>query len=90
MRDLVGLVPLFISIVLRWLVIPRITVMRQGFVVFLAGLVLAETCGLLGIFLGGPYRDQLFLLGLLGIAQFMPWFARQYIDPQPAGFIPNN
>ena len=88
--DVVGMVPLFLSIVLRWLVIPRVTEMRQGFVLFVTGLALAEACGLLGIFLGGPYRDQLFLLGVLGIAQFMPFFARQYIEPRSEGFIPNN
>ena len=88
--DLVGMVPLFLSIVLRWLVIPRVTEMRRAFVLFIIGMTLAEGCGMIGIFLGGPYRDELFLLGVLGLAQFMPFFARRLVEPKPAGFIPNN
>lgn len=88
--DLIGLVPLFVSIVVRWLVLPRYTDLRRAFVMFIAGLALAEACGLIGIFLGGPYRDDLFLLGVLGLAQFAPFFARQYLEPKPQGFIPNN
>lgn len=88
--DLAGLVPLFVSIVIRWLVLPRGTEMARAFVMFIVGLALAEACGLLGIFLGGPYRDDLFLLGALGIAQYAPFFAKRYLEPKPQGFIPNN
>lgn len=88
--DLAGLVPLFVSIVLRWLVLPRYTEARRAFVIFVLGLALAEACGLLGIFLGGPYRDDLFLLGALGLAQFAPLYARRLGEPKPQGFIPNN
>lgn len=88
--DLVGLVPLFVSIVIRWLVLPRGTEMARAFVMFIVGVGLAEACGVLGIFLGGPYRDDLFLLGVLGIAQYAPFFARRYLEPKPRGFIPNN
>jgi hypothetical protein len=85
-----GLVPLFLSIVIRWLMLPRYTDLQRAFVLYLAGLALAEGCGLLGIFLGGPYRDDVFMLGLMGIVQFMPFFARKYLEPKPEGFIPNN
>jgi hypothetical protein len=85
-----GLVPLFVSIVIRWLVLPRYNELKRAFPMFIAGLALAEGCGIMGIFLGGPYRDDLFLLGVLGIAQFMPFFARSYLEPKPEGFIPNN
>ena len=88
--DLAGLPPLFVSIVIRWLVLPRYDDVRRAFPLFVAGLALAEACGILGIFLGGPYRDDLFLLGLLGLAQFMPFFAKNYLEPRPRGFIPNN
>src|SRR3954465_10069846 len=54
--DLMGLVPLFISIIIRWLVLPRFSSYMAAFVMFIAGLALAEMCGMLGIFLGGPYR----------------------------------
>ena len=67
LQGLIGIVPLFISIVIRWLVLPRSTDPVRAFVLFVVGISLAEGCGLLGIFLGGPYRDSLFLLGVLGI-----------------------
>ena len=87
---LVGLVPLFISIVIRWLVLPRYTGPGRTLAVFIVGLVLAEACGLLGLAFGGPYRDALFLLGLLAIAQYAPFYARKLYDPKGTGFIPNN
>jgi F0F1-type ATP synthase membrane subunit c/vacuolar-type H+-ATPase subunit K len=88
--NLVGLVPLFISIIIRWLVLPRYAEPARAFPMFIIGLALAEACGLLGVFLGGPYRDDLFVLGVLGIFQFMPFFARTYFQSKPPGFIPNN
>ena len=88
--SLVGLVPLFISIVIRWLVLPRSHQMGAALVMFIIGLVLAEACAFLGLFLGGPYRDDLFLLGVLGVVQYVPFFARVYLEPKSRGFIPNN
>lgn len=88
--QLAGVVPLFVSIVIRWLALPRFTSLTGAFPLYLAGLALAETCGMLGIFLGGPYRDALFLLSGLGLLQFAPLFARQLAEPKPKGFIPNN
>ncbi len=88
--NLSGVVPLFVSIVIRWLVLPRFTDIKLAFPMFVTGLALAEGCGILGIFLGGPYREDLFILGVLGIAQFMPFFAKQFLNPKPQGFIPNN
>ena len=90
LTGLIGLVPLFVSIVIRWLVLPRYRDLRRAFPMFVIGLALAEGCGLLGIFLGGPYRDDVFLLGVLGLVQFTPWFAHRLLDPAPAGYIPNN
>jgi len=90
LQGLIGFVPLFISIILRWLVLPRATDPARAFVLFIVGLALAEGCGLLGIFLGGPYRDSLFVLGVLGIIQYMPFYAKKLFDPKGSGFIPNN
>ncbi|MDP2137201.1 MAG: hypothetical protein Q8J74_05055 [Candidatus Didemnitutus sp.] len=90
LTDLSGLVPLFLSIIIRWLVLPRYTEAPKAFVMFVLGLALAESCGLLGIFFGGPYRDDLFVLGLLGIGQFVPFYARRLYEPRATGFIPNN
>ena len=90
LTGLVGLIPLFISVVIRWLVLPRYTEMDRALVMFIIGLALAEGCGMLGIFLGGPYRDDLFVLGVFGIVQFVPIFAKGYLEPKGSGFIPNN
>jgi hypothetical protein len=90
LTGLIGLVPLFITIVIRWLVLPRATEPNRAIVLFVVGLALAEGCGFLGIFLGGPYRDSLFVLGLLGIIQYAPFYAKKLYDPKGTGFIPNN
>ncbi len=90
LKHLVGLVPLFVSIVIRWLVLPRFDSLQRAFPIYIVGLALAESCGLLGIFLGGPFRDDLFVLGVLGVTQFVPIFARQLTKPKGQGFIPNN
>lgn len=90
LQGLVGVVPLFVSIVIRWLALPRVLNPQRAFIVFIVGLALAEACGLLGIFLGGPYRDSLFVLGVLGIAQYVPFYAKKLFDPKGSGFIPNN
>lgn len=90
LMGLVGLVPLFISIVIRWLVLPRFRDLVRATPMFIVGLALAESCGLLGIFLGGAYRDDVFLLGVFGLVQYVPIFARRIAEPRPEGFIPNN
>lgn len=87
---LVGFVPLFVSVVIRWLVLPRYRSLGAALPLFVVGLALAEACGLLGLFLGGPYRDDLALLGMFGLGQFAPLFARRLAEPRSSGFIPNN
>lgn len=88
--NLVGVVPLFVSIVIRWLVLPRCHDFTRVLPVFVVGLALAEACGLLGIFLGGPYRDSLFVLGVLGVTSYVPLFVKHLLEPKSSGFIPNN
>lgn len=78
------------SIVIRWLVLPRSTAPGPAFFMFIVGLVLAEACGLLGTFLGGPYRDSLFVLGVLGVTQYVPFYARKLFEPKGSGFIPGD
>ena len=87
---LVGFVPVFVSIVIRWLVLPRARGLSRALPMFIVGLALAEAGGLLGVFMGGAYRDDLFLLGVFGVFQYMPIFARRIAEPKPEGFIPNN
>lgn len=88
--NLVAVVPLFVSIVIRWLVLPRFSGLNRALPMFIAGVALAEACGIMGIFIGGPYRDALWFLGVLGVAQYVPFFAHRLAEPKPTGFIPNN
>jgi hypothetical protein len=88
--NLAGLVPLFVSIVIRGLVLPRCSDIGRVLPVYIVGLALAEACGLLGVFLGGPYRESLFVLGVLGIASYVPVFVKRLLEPKGSGFIPNN
>jgi len=90
LAGLIGFGPLCVSIVIRWLMLPRATGPARAFVLFIMGVALAEGCGLLGIFLGGPYREDLFVLGVLGVGQFVPLNARKFYEPKPPGFFPNN
>ena len=90
LTNLGGFPPLFISVIIRWLVLPRYSHPQRALVIFIIGLALAESCGILGIFLGGAYRDALFLLGVFGIIQYVPVFARKFFEPHYSGYIPNN
>jgi len=90
LTNLAGLVPLFLSVIIRWLVLPRSEDPSRALGMFVIGLALAEGCGLLGILLGGGYRDMFFMLGVLGILQYVPVFARRLFEPKVKGFIPNN
>ena len=88
--NLAGIVPLFVSIVIRWLVLPRCQGFSRVLPIYIVGLALAEACGLLGIFLGGPYRESLFVLGVLGVTSYAPLFVKRLLEPKGSGFIPNN
>jgi hypothetical protein len=70
-------------------VLPRYTEITRALPVFVVGLALAEACGILGIFLGGPYRDDLFVLAVLGVAQFAPLFAGKMARPAGSNFGAN-
>jgi hypothetical protein len=85
--DFVGLVWLLASCLVRWLVLPRVRSVQSAFVLFVVGMALAESCGLMGIFLSA-FRNELFVLGMLGIVQWMPLFARIYCRPATAAFPP--
>jgi len=88
--NLAGIVPLFVSIVIRWLVLPRCHEVMRVSLVYIIGLALAEACGIMGVFLGGPYRESLFMLGVLGVTSYVPLFVKRLLEPKGSGFIPNN
>jgi hypothetical protein len=70
-------VPLLLSCVVRWLVLPRMLTRRKALPVFIIGLALAEGAGQLGILLGAKDRDTLFALAAVGVLQFAPVFVRR-------------
>lgn len=87
--DVVGLVQLAASTTLRWLFFPRLgSDPQKALIAFIIGLAMAESCSFLGILLGSSYRDELFVLGALGIVQWMPLYARALYAPVAAGFRP--
>lgn len=70
-----GLVPLVLSALLRWWVFPRTAGTAQRLVLFVLGVAMAESCGLLGLFLGGEQRDTFLVLAVVGITQWVPLFS---------------
>ena len=73
---LVLLLPLLVSAILRWAVLPRMNTTSNAFGVFVAGLVLAAMTGLSVTFLDVPYKEITFLVCLCGIGQYVPTAAR--------------
>lgn len=76
--------PLAISSLLRWLVLPRLQDRGKALVVYIVGLALAEGSGLIGLFLGGVLRESFFVLGVLGVMQWIPVFARRFSSSETA------
>ncbi len=75
---LAGVVPVAISCVIRWIVLPTIRNGDAALILFLVGLGMAEATCFLGLFLFPIHQQELFILSFLGIFQFMPFFARRY------------
>jgi hypothetical protein len=73
-------VPVVISIVIRWLVLPRAQNALSALQIFVVGIVLAEVTFFLGMFIFPAQKLALFILSALGIFQFIPFFARRYYE----------
>src|SRR5262245_58115770 len=67
---LIAVVPLGLSAVLRWGILPLMPNPQTALVVFLVGIALAESCCFLGVFIFPAHRLQLFVMSVLGIFQF--------------------
>ena len=79
---LVGLPPLLISTVIRWVVLPRIEEITKALPIFIVGMAMAEGCGISGIILGGAHKNLLFAAGVLGILQYAPTFVSRFAEKQ--------
>jgi hypothetical protein len=66
------LLPLAVSIILRWLVLPKVTSAVLAFFVFLGGIILAAMSGLASSFLDVPFKQITFLVCMAGILEFLP------------------
>lgn len=75
---LVSVVPLTISSMIRWLVLPKVKSAPAALPVFIIGMALAEATFLLGKFLFPAHEKELMVLGVLGILQFIPIFASRF------------
>lgn len=67
-----GLVPLAISTLIRWFLLPKAKHSGALLVYMLIGLATAEACGILGLLLQAP---ALYILGAAGLAQYIPLYA---------------
>lgn len=76
----IGAVPVFLSAILRWIVLPRFRDAVSALPIFLIGIALAEATCFLGLFLFPAHQRDLFILSVLGIAQFVPFFAQRYFE----------
>jgi len=81
----IGLVPFSLSVLIRWVVLPRAKAAQQALVFMILGIAFAEAAVFFGIFLFPSHQQGLFLLGALGIFQFIPFFASRFLDTGPPG-----
>jgi len=69
------MVPLAISVFIRWVLLPRQKSVATAMPVFIIGLAMAEGCGILGMFLVPQLKETYLVLALLGLFQFAPLWA---------------
>jgi hypothetical protein len=75
-----------VSVLIRWAVLPRLHKPQPAFVMFVAGLTLAEAVAILGMFVVPENKPELVGLGILGMLQFAPFFAARYFQPPKERF----
>jgi hypothetical protein len=75
---LICLVPLTISTLLRWTILPRIQNPQVAVQLFIVGIAMSESVCFLGLYRFPVYQKVLFMWSVLGIFQFMPYFATRY------------
>jgi hypothetical protein len=69
-------IPLIASVVVRWVLFPRVRNTPLGLPVFVIGLSLAEGSALIGHFLVPGQRETYFAAAVFAVGQFIPLFAR--------------
>jgi glucan phosphoethanolaminetransferase (alkaline phosphatase superfamily) len=69
------------SVVIRWVLLPRLQKPAPAFALFIVGLSLAEMAAILGMLVIPENKTELVGLGILGMLQFAPFFAARYFQP---------
>lgn len=70
--------PVVLSVVVRWLVLPRAVIPQLALPLFIVGIALAEATCFFGLFIFPEHKQALVLTSALGIFQFIPLFARRF------------
>ena len=75
--SLVALAPITTSAVVRFLVLPRITLGHRRFMFFVLGLALAESGGFLALILNSPWKTPLAATAIVLMILHIPAFIRR-------------
>lgn len=75
---MVALAPFLISSILRWLFLTRIQSSQTAFPLFIVGIGLAESTCIMGLFVFSAHSADLFALSVLGMVQYVPYFAGSF------------
>ncbi|MEQ2006069.1 MAG: hypothetical protein ABMA26_04655 [Limisphaerales bacterium] len=76
-----GVLQVVASAVVRWVLLPKVQEAARAFPMFVVGMALAEGACFFGIFLVPAYKQELFFASILGVAQFVPFFASRFYEP---------
>ena len=74
------LAPFTLSMIIRWVLLPRAKNATTALPIYLVGMVMAEATCLLGIFLAPGHQQPLFIASVVGIFQYIPVFAQRLIQ----------
>jgi hypothetical protein len=66
--------PFVAAVVVRWLLLPRFHERTRAFPIFVLGIAFSEACALMGIFLAPDLRTLYFVLAIVGLLQYLPFF----------------
>jgi hypothetical protein len=75
---LIGVLPAVVATGLRWAALPRMPAASAALPLFVGGIALCEASLFLGLFIFPEHKQTLFIVSLVGMLQFAPYFAHQY------------
>lgn len=73
--------PVLMSIAVRWNILPRFKTSQSALPFMIIGIAMAESTTFMGLFIFRAHQLDLFILSVLGIFQFVPFYARNYFPP---------